>query len=257
MECQICYEQFDSKSFVPKILVKCGHSFCKICIERISNKKTIIQCPICRENTKIGKKEILPTNYSLCELIDFKNSDLDTRSILEKYKFFEEKNYKNVLPQITRNFEPKKLALKKIVNNDFIYVEEFEIGQNYSLFNNMSKRNRRYCFNRNSHFANLFNEYSYNISMYRKASWCKHSHSCLEYIMKKVFYSLCLGILSKYPIRIMLNFICKKFNLNTDDDFTNKIIFGGQWAVASFVGFKNIIKCLLGFYLDEFLKYKQ
>jgi len=252
MECQICYEHFDSKSFIPKILVKCGHSFCKVCIERIINNKISVQCPICRETTKIGKKESLPTNYSLCEIIE-KSSDHSTcKNILERYKYFDDKYYKNVSPVIIRDSEPKKLNLKKIVNDDFIFIEEFQNNQNYSLFNNLPKRNRRYNFNRNSYFSYLFNEYSYLIFMYRKASKCKHSFSCLEHIIKKIPIMFLLKFLSKYPIRGLINCFIKTRKSEDVEKYTNII----QWIIGGLYLVANSFGCFIGYYLDEMLKFK-
>lgn len=260
MECQICYEHFDTKNFLPKILVKCGHSFCRVCLERMINKKASIQCPVCRENTKIGKKETLPTNYSLCEVIDKTEDTSEVKNLLEKYKYFNDKDFRNVSHVINRNNEPKRLILKKIVNNDFIYVEEFELNQNYSFFNNLPKRNRRYNFNRNSSFAYIFNEHSYSISMYRKASKCKHSYSCLEYLLKNVFYSFCIGFFSKIPLQWVLKQIFKKFQIgetSQSGDLMDKYTLILQWAFGSFFSAKKIIKCLMAFYIDEILNLKK
>jgi hypothetical protein len=251
MECHICYEHFDSKSFVPKILIKCGHSFCKFCLERIINKKSSVQCPVCRENTKITKKENLPTNYSLIEVIEKSNDNKAVKNVLEKYKFFDDKDYKNVLPTVIRYFEPKKLNLKKIVNDDLIYVEEFENNQNISLFSSMPKRNRRYNFNRNSLFSFLFSEYSYSLWVYRKASKCKHSYSCLEHIIRRLFLSFTVGYFIKYPLKKILGNIFKDDTMRID--WYTKV---GQWTVGSFLSSFKILRCFIGFYIDDILKYK-
>ncbi len=254
MECQICFEHFDSKSFAPKILVKCGHSFCRICIERLSNKKSSIQCPICREITKINKRENLPTNYSLQEMIE-KANDPNIKNILLKYKFFDDKHYTNIQSTIIRYNDPKKLILKKITNNDFIYIEEFENGQNYSLFQNMTKRNRRYNFNRNSNFFPFFNEYSFSLFMFRKSSTCKHSHSCLEYIIRRLLYSLCVGVMSKYPLKFFISFLFNKFSSDTNNaEEIIKYTKIFQWAAFGFSSLIGVLKCLFGFYIDDYLK---
>ena len=123
MECQICYETFDSRNFLPKILIKCGHSLCRICLDRLSYKSNIISCPICRGKSRIIKKEYIPTNFSLLEVIDHYKYNQKSRSFLEKYKFFNDDNYKNIDPTIIRVIEPEKLQLTKIINHDFIYLE--------------------------------------------------------------------------------------------------------------------------------------
>lgn len=252
MECQICFEHFDSRSFVPKVLVKCGHSFCKVCLERIICNKAYVTCPVCRENTKFGKKETLPTNYSLVEIIEKTTENEPTKNLLEKYKFFDDKQYKNVTPVIVRHCEPRKLTLKKIVNNDFIYVEEFENNQNYSLFSSVPKRNRRYNFNQGSLFSYFFNEFSYSIAVYRKASKCRHSFSCLELIIRSAFSSICMTLLSKIPLLKLLKYIYGDGNLNLD-----RYTFNTQCFIfAALLGWKGVFRCLVSLYIDEIIKSK-
>ena len=85
MECKICFEPFDSKYFIPKLLPKCGHSFCRICLERLMNKKSNVNCPVCREMTINYKDNNLPTNYSLLEIMDKSSSNEKTKNLLEKW----------------------------------------------------------------------------------------------------------------------------------------------------------------------------
>jgi hypothetical protein len=250
MECQICFEHFDSTSFVPKVLTKCGHSFCKICLERLQFQKSHITCPVCRDHTKITKKEILPTNYSLIEVIENHKHDTLTKGVLEKYKYFGDKSYQHINPTITRCSEPKKLNLKKIINDDFIYVEEFENNQNISIFSNLTKRNRRYCFNRHSWFSYLFNEYSYSILAFRKASKCKHSFSCLETILRRCFYSACFSLIIQFPLKKLFEYLGK------NSETVNRFTFNSQVGVFGTFALFGVAKCLIAYYIDEILKFK-
>jgi len=43
-ECGICLMEMEAADGI--VLSKCGHVFCKLCIQRVSNKK----CPYCRGN---------------------------------------------------------------------------------------------------------------------------------------------------------------------------------------------------------------
>lgn len=253
MECQICFEHFDSTSFTPKILIKCGHSFCKICLDRLINGKTFVTCPVCRENTKVVKLESLPTNYSLIQIIEKSTDSNSSRNLLERFKYFDDKLYKNVTPVITRYSDPKKLILKKIINEDFIYVEEFEHNQNYSLFSTTQKRNRRYNFNRHSIFGILYNEFSFTIWMYRKSSKCKHPFSCLENILKSIFFSACISMLCKLPLRKLFGLL---FTEGTNSNNFDKYIETGQYAIFVLLAGAKIVKCTLALYIDEFLKLK-
>lgn len=253
MECQICFEHFDSSSFTPKVLIKCGHSFCKICLDRLISGKTYVTCPVCRENTKVVKLESLPTNYSLIQIIE-KSNDMNTgRNILERYKYFDDKLYKSVIPVITRYNDPKKLNLKKIVNDDFVYVEEFENNQNFSIFTTNQRRNRRYNFNRNSFFGYLYNEFSYSIWMYRKGSKCRHSFSCLESVLKTIFYSACVSMLCKLPLEKILGFTFKDA-INSES--LNRFVLIGQYTIFALIAGPKALKCTLSLYIDEFLKIK-
>ena len=245
MECQICFEIFDSSNFTPKILIQCGHSFCKICLDIMSEKLTIITCPICREKTKLMKKDRIPTNYSLIELLEKNKDNLSCKNILEKFKYFDEKDYKNLNCTIKRISEPKKLILKKIQNDDFIYVEEIENSQNFSLFSNLQKRNKRYNFNKKSIFSFFYNEYSNSISVYRKSSLCKHEFSCFEKILRNIFSFGCFSILIKYPF----NYFLRHFTKNEEN--VNNWSFYGRIIMISIYGLLNVSKCLFAYYIDD------
>ncbi len=260
MECQICYEHFDSNNFLPKILIKCGHSFCKICSERIAAKTTNIVCPICREITKLAKNRDLPTNYSLIEILEKLKENTQTKNILEKYKFFSDKNYKFISEKIIRNVDPKILNLKKIQNNDFIYLEEISKNQNYSIFTNTPRRNNRYNFNRDSFLSYFINEYSSTILPFRKASKCCHSFSCLEHIMRNVFKYSCIALILKYPLKYLIShFIKYSTNSVEGNEIDNKYKFYikiVQVLFFSLSSIKEIYKCFRNFQIDEFMKSK-
>jgi len=51
LDCSICYECYDSFMRIPLIL-KCGHTFCKICIDNLIEKRRSqfkFYCPTCRQ----------------------------------------------------------------------------------------------------------------------------------------------------------------------------------------------------------------
>lgn len=258
MECQICYEHFDSNNFTPKILIKCGHSFCKICSERIASKNPNVTCPVCREVTKSIKNKDLPTNYALIEIIEKLKESAQTKNILEKYKFFNDKNYKNVTEKILRNSDPKILNLKKIDNEDFIYLEEISKIQNYSIFSNVPRRNNRYNFNRNSFFAYLINEYSSSIFLFRKASKCSHSFSCMEHLIRNIFKYSCVAIIMKYPLKYLLSYFLNiSNNAPQTENSANKYKFCIKLIQVSFFclsSLKELYKCFRNFQIDELLK---
>ena len=67
--CPVCFEEF----LHPKCLSSCAHNVCQRCLEiMVSGKKKVVECPICREVTKLpsGGVDALPTNTLLVRLVD-------------------------------------------------------------------------------------------------------------------------------------------------------------------------------------------
>lgn len=256
MECQICFETFDSKNFIPKLLTNCGHSFCNICIQRLINNKKYIICPICREQTKLNSYKEVPTNYSIIEIIDKSKEYEKSKSILERYKFFEIDEYKSIQSKIKRYTEPKELELKQIVNDDFIYIENFENNQNVSIFNSYTKRNRRYNFNRKSLFRLFFNEYSYFLFIFRKSSKCKHNYSCIEYLIKKAIFSISIGVISYFPLYKLFNSGFMEIILKMLFSSVNKekILLYSQILLSSLLILPSFFQCAVAFYIDDLLQ---
>ena len=246
MECQICFEIFDSKNFLPKILVKCGHSICRICLDRLCYKSTIISCPICRGKSRIQKKDYIPTNYSLLEIIENNKINEKTKNLLEKYKYFDDNYYKHISQLIVRKHEPKNLLLTKISNEDFIYLEEID-NLKSSFFNPNPRRNKRYNFNKNSIFRYFFDEYSSSITMYRMSSQCKHNHSCLESIIR----SVCNYAGSVVVLNILAKILMKIFNFKKSFKEAREKI---QILIFIIISLRKIFKCLVAYYMDDLLK---
>lgn len=62
LECAICLEAYDE----PKVL-RCQHTYCKNCLEKLVNKSGLghkVTCPECREETKVTHVDTL--YYSFC-----------------------------------------------------------------------------------------------------------------------------------------------------------------------------------------------
>ena len=73
VECSICFEKYNKKDKLPRIL-SCGHTFCTSCIQKIkskNNNEKHIKCPI---DLKIGFEtntiEDIPINRVVVDLID-------------------------------------------------------------------------------------------------------------------------------------------------------------------------------------------
>jgi hypothetical protein len=76
--CSICYQPYNNDRS-PLILITCGHTFCKECLEMIFLPETKeIPCPECKQSTFILEAKALPKNRSLLDVIIFheeKNRD--------------------------------------------------------------------------------------------------------------------------------------------------------------------------------------
>ena len=252
MECKICYEIFDNEMFIPKIMSNCGHSFCKICMERITDGKSTIQCPICREKTRlIRKNDRIPVNYALLEVLSKEDQNREARNILEKYKYFDSKSVAGVPEALHRTSSPHVLNLRKIVNDDFIYLEHLDNTQNRSVFSTFTKRNRRYNFNKNSIYRFLFDEYSYSISLFRKSSKCRHTFSCSEHLIRNTLTYFTICFLLKFPLKTSLSHFYKY-----SEDESSLLSIAVSMGIASVLSVSKLFNCLVAYYLDQLLSIK-
>uniref|UniRef100_A0A1I7ZT11 RING-type domain-containing protein n=1 Tax=Steinernema glaseri TaxID=37863 RepID=A0A1I7ZT11_9BILA len=69
--CPVCLQLYQ----IPKILSKCGHSICEKCEAVITkgqelNRTKTLKCPVCRVVTNLAWYEVLPTNWSLKNIVE-------------------------------------------------------------------------------------------------------------------------------------------------------------------------------------------
>ncbi len=105
--CTICYQMYNNERS-PLILTKCGHTFCKECLETIMNHSLKqISCPECKQVTEIAENpgKSLPKNRGLLNLIIYQESlnkkeeiPLNKKQNLEGEKVFFE--YENAINKI-------------------------------------------------------------------------------------------------------------------------------------------------------------
>ena len=74
MECDICQNNWDKNTHIPRILT-CGHSFCEKCLENLIKKRNNpFLCPICKLEIKNLKHpndiKLLNKNETLLKLFD-------------------------------------------------------------------------------------------------------------------------------------------------------------------------------------------
>ncbi|GBG61553.1 hypothetical protein CBR_g22350 [Chara braunii] len=71
--CPRCHRTYDEQNRTPRILPKCGHTFCQDCLQKMKIYGAI-QCPTDNETSKVGSSSVtsLVKNMALLDLV--KNS---------------------------------------------------------------------------------------------------------------------------------------------------------------------------------------
>ena len=70
--CDLCQLEFNKQNKIPKLLPKCGHTFCLECIRQMNNT-----CATCQTPQMILNYDDLNTNDKLMNIFDIvKNNDL-------------------------------------------------------------------------------------------------------------------------------------------------------------------------------------
>ena len=69
LECSICCEKFDDQQHCPRLLPRCGHSFCTSCLQSLLNNNAI-NCPTCRSAVSApAGLATLPKNFALLDIL--------------------------------------------------------------------------------------------------------------------------------------------------------------------------------------------
>ena len=68
VSCVVCFEQYDNKKRVPKIL-PCQHTYCLSCLMSIGAETIDIKCPGCRKKHKVPQKGFT-TNRAILDVVD-------------------------------------------------------------------------------------------------------------------------------------------------------------------------------------------
>jgi len=64
MECPNCKNKYDSEIFIPLLLTACGHTICKICVEK-NFTENAISCLECHQKTNANSVNEFPRNMAL------------------------------------------------------------------------------------------------------------------------------------------------------------------------------------------------
>ena len=80
MQCPRCRQHYMTEGDLqPRIIITCGHSFCKNCIEVLRNDAGLITCPQCGQ---LSSESDAP-NIALMNYIDVQNQKLDPSRVRE------------------------------------------------------------------------------------------------------------------------------------------------------------------------------
>lgn len=86
MQCPRCFEPFTEDAAVPRILVKCGHTMCHICLKNTidATNSLHINCPFCITEYTIEEAKSLPNNYMILNLMNQKLQEQYEKNTKEK-----------------------------------------------------------------------------------------------------------------------------------------------------------------------------
>ena len=71
--CSVCFEAYDQTQVVPRLLIKCGHTFCELCLDQMlrpllfKNGGKRVECPVCKFDNRVqkGRAAQLPKNFDI------------------------------------------------------------------------------------------------------------------------------------------------------------------------------------------------
>lgn len=73
-QCALCHQEFDLYYRTPRVIPKCGHTFCEKCITLrliVKVNRRVFVCPQCKEDAVVRKNvaEDIPKNLDLIGII--------------------------------------------------------------------------------------------------------------------------------------------------------------------------------------------
>lgn len=67
MKCSSCTKRYDGKRHIPRLLVKCGHSSCELCLIAYFTSGSV-SCPVCKKKSFAETIEDFPRNLALLDI---------------------------------------------------------------------------------------------------------------------------------------------------------------------------------------------
>ena len=137
MECELCFENFNRVERLPKIIQKCGHTFCETCISQMV-KNNVLTCPYCRIDVKISKDDYPPNNFALLNAMDSISDEREGKGISKFYKpkylvtqsmITDNTKKRKIYEVIQRMGNPMYLRLNSILDNGEAQYQETTIEE--------------------------------------------------------------------------------------------------------------------------------
>lgn len=143
MNCDGCKNTFNRFQRLPKLLIKCGHSICKICLENDFSQGQI-KCPKCNQINYAELPRDFPQNLTLLDLTE---TNINSTILSLKYAHSEKFSHKDLQEKynIDKNFPFEVRSFTTISKKS---------GKSIGKINENCKEHNKnyevYCFNDNS-----------------------------------------------------------------------------------------------------------
>ena len=242
MECELCYEQFNRCERLPKVLQKCGHTFCEVCVSQCIQSNQL-NCPYCRLKIDIGTGEYPPNNFALLHALDSIQKEREGNGISKYYKpsyivsqstIGANVNRREIYEYLKRENSPIYLRLNSILDNGEAQFQEttYEEIQKISAQNKpaLVKQNSQLAYSRtmtkqasleveekntawrySSHPNSLFTWYfgmnlrkSSYLAPFKKHFTCAHMFGCLENLIRKFLKATAFWLCAKGTISFLM-----------------------------------------------------
>ena len=161
MQCSNCNNYFDHDKYLPRLLVRCSHNICNMCLQSF-HKKSMITCPICKISSKCESINNIPKNLALLSVIPVQICDIHetpkvfcdiTKQITCTGCILEQ----NGIISNLHSLEEAYYIEKKNITNNLLNLSELEISNNNSI-----KKIEEY----EEKIAKIFEESQNNISFF-------------------------------------------------------------------------------------------
>eukprot|EP00347_Sterkiella_histriomuscorum_P010038 403338929 len=273
MECELCYNGYDTTTTIPKLLKPCGHTYCNNCLQFQKQKDGGVVCPTCKYESKhylsnqsfksqsksssLNDPETLPINQSLLKIIEFRRNERVAMHKMKTYQIENPKFFREIDEIISRRIKPYQLQLSEITQDELIYKEE--VVNPYLDKRTLGYQTypyKTYVLNQNSLFLNYFFLNACNtrfLFLFRRLNGCQHKHSCVESVLRKMF-----EVVSGYCVlRVPLHAIMGKLSSgseNSTNPMDSKWFIGMELAILVLMGSLRSAGCFVRFMNEEIIQ---